>query len=342
VRKMSEAGMPGRVAIRAGRRAAGCALAVALSVAAAAPPGPAVVSGTRLPGQLTGVSAASASDAWAVGYGISHAEVTLALRWNGTSWARTATPSPGGSNGSQLNGVSAASGTDAWAVGSYATGLVLARTLALHWDGTRWTPVPTPSPGTGIDGAALNAVTVLSPADAWAVGWHSIRSGAGEVTLIMHWNGARWAQVPSPSPGGSQGVSALGGVTAVSASDMWAVGSFQGSSPGSAPNALVLHWNGARWAQVPSHSPAGSGLGGVTALSATRAWAVGQGPGNTPLVLRWNGTRWAPVPSPAPRGSLGTALGGVSATSASDAWAVGVGLTTLVLHWNGTSWVRPG
>ena len=86
------------------------------------------------------------------------------------------------------------------------------------------------------------------------------------------------------------------------------------------PNILALHWNGHIWSQVPSQGPA-SGLTGVTALSASDAWAVGTDMAGT-LVLHWNGHTWSQVPSPSP-GSAHGSLAGVSADSPSDAWAVG-------------------
>jgi hypothetical protein len=64
--------------------------------------------------------------------------------------------------------------------------------------------------------------------------------------------------------------------------------------------AVVLHWNGAAWKQVPSPSPRPSAeLAGVAAASARSAWAVGytfNSTGSKPppkaLILRWNGTTW--------------------------------------------------
>ena len=54
--------------------------------------------------------------------------------------------------------------------------------------------------------------------NAWAVG------GAGSTsspkTLVVHWNGTAWKQVPSPAPADSS----LSGVAATSASNAWAVG----------------------------------------------------------------------------------------------------------------------
>ena len=43
-------------------------------------------------------------------------------------------------------------------------------------------------------------------------------------TLILHWNGKSWTQVPSPNPGGPSHGNLLFGVTATSARNAWAVG----------------------------------------------------------------------------------------------------------------------
>jgi hypothetical protein len=89
----------------------------------------------------------------------------------------------------------------------------------------------------------LNGVSARSHSDAWAAGYFSTSSG-GTKTLVLHWNGAGWTEVASPSPGGSAGT-ALSGVDAVSASCVWAVGS---TSPfGTVGTTLILHWNGSTW-----------------------------------------------------------------------------------------------
>jgi hypothetical protein len=129
----------------------------------------------------------------------------------------------------------------------------------------------------------------------------------------------------------------LSGVAATS-SNAWAVG-YSGSL--TSPKPLIVRWNGTAWKQVPSPAPAGSVLTGVAAISATRAWAVGQTGTGKALIERWNGTAWAQVPSPA----AGTFSGlyGVAAVSATSAWAVGLtgnsgGDKTLILRWNGSAW----
>ena len=83
------------------------------------------------------------------------------------------------------------------------------------------------------------------------------------------------------SPGGG----ILTSVTAISARDAWAVG-YRGDS---SPRAVIMHWNGSAWKNVPT--PRGSDLFGVAAISARSAWAVGGTPSKT-LIIRWNGSAW--------------------------------------------------
>ena len=350
-RSLSAASWPVRCACRAG---AGLVAAFAL-VAAAMPASPdAPPSIPRA--QLLAVSALSATDAWAVGdldTGGPAGLHTLAVHWNGTSWARVPAPSPGnGISGSTLSGVSAVSASDAWAVGGYETSAKVFKTLAVHWDGSRWSQVPSPSPG-GAQGSGLSAVSAVSATGAWAVGGATIKRVAKD--LVLRWDGSRWSQVPSPSPGGARG-SGLSAVSAVSAADAWAVGCYGFNVNTGASTTLALHWDGTRWAQVATPSPGAAHsacLEGVAALSASDAWAVGFFTPNPtsgaqkPLVLHWDGARWAQVPSPSPGDTLVTELTSVDAISATDAWAVGDVFNgtsqtqrTLVFHWNGTRWAR--
>jgi hypothetical protein len=87
-------------------------------------------------------------------------------------------------------------------------------------------------------------------------------------------------------------------VSAVSATDAWAVG-FYGrvTAQGGVDKPLTLHWNGSTW--VRQASPAvgrSSGLFSVAALSPTDAWATGSTLPNkslgTTVILHWNGSAW--------------------------------------------------
>jgi len=96
-----------------------------------------VPSPSRTGGILSGVAATSARSAWAVGgtergVGSGTRIRTLILRWNGTTWKRVPSPSPG--LRTALSGVTATSARSAWAVGSTGSG----KTLILRWNGTAW------------------------------------------------------------------------------------------------------------------------------------------------------------------------------------------------------------
>ena len=90
-----------------------------------------------------------------------------------------------------LFGVSAVSGSDAWAVARQnSTGVF--KTLILHWNGTAWTQVKSPSPSPASPGANyLFGVSARSGSDAWAVGDHDTAVSTTN-RLIAHWNGTAW------------------------------------------------------------------------------------------------------------------------------------------------------
>ncbi len=253
-----------------------------------------------------------------------------------------------------LPGVSADSSSDAWAVGYYGpSDDTSSDTLALHWNGSKWASVSSPNPLPG-DYNQLEGVSALSAKDAWAVG-DDYSSSKPAATLVLHWNGTKWAQVTSPNVG-TEGDS-LKAVSADSAGDAWAVGNTL-SSTGSV-DTLILHWNGKAWSHVSSPTPANSGLSlsGVTAISSSAAWAVGYYYNDTTntydsLTLRWNGSKWSEVSSPNPDATGEDRLNAVSADGPDDVWAVGTlcptvsarcafsDESTFVLHWNGKAWAK--
>ena len=305
---------------------------------------------------LSSVSARSPTDVWAVGVAAtSSSNQTLAIHWNGANWAVTPTANPVANcqdgniqwAGNRLNAVSSVSATDVWAVG---TSCYQMNTVTEHWNGSAWRLVPSPSIPTGGDGVnnVLNGVAAISPANVFAVGFHTAANGAYQ-TLVERWNGSSWGIVASPNPNST--VSILTAAAQSGAADVWAVG-YQNVGYESQP--LIEHWNGTSWAVVSSPTrPGGTILTAVTAISATDAWAVGSQPApsgaTTTLVEHWNGTSWSVVPSPNVDTKYGSAnvLRGVSAVSPSDVWAAGMFQNantgyhqrrTFTLHWNGSGW----
>ena len=171
---------------------------------------------------LYAVEAHAANDVWAVGdYQEVQTFYTLIEHWDGTQWSIVPSPNSTAPN-NFLGDVDIVSASDVWAVGSSSdTFFTTSSTLVEHWDGTQWSIVAAPSPGTS---ASLSAVTAISTNDVWAVGSHSDTSSSG--TLTMRWDGAQWSVVPSPNVGPHPG--ALNAVAAVSSDELWAVGANYG------------------------------------------------------------------------------------------------------------------
>jgi hypothetical protein len=284
------------------------------------------------------VSGSSSSDVWAVGL----EPGALIMHWDGSSWTRSL---HGGST--YFRGVYARTASDAWAVGGSGW-FDQSDTVAEHWDGSSWTQVTTPTPGSGV----LNGVVATSASNAWTVGYigpgNGTRAQAIE-PLIERWNGSTWTEqtFADPVEGGN-----FGAVAATSADNAWAVGFTGENSEGTGQATLIEHWDGSSWTRVSSPNAAGSMnmLTGVTAISATNAWAVGLTDNSSgqwaPLVMHWNGSTWTIVSSPNPDGDA--VLQAVSSASANDIWAVGVTSSsptgcvshceTFAMHWDGSTW----
>jgi|GEM_PF-577843 len=213
-----------------------------------------------------------------------------------------------------------------------------------------WSIVSIPKVGAGRE--ELQSVSAASSRDVWAVGYYSNRpvtESSNEIrdarTLTMHWDGLAWNHTPSPNVG--NGNNFLLGVEALAASDAWAVGYY--TETNGLQQAMILHWNGKAWGQVPAPKTTGnSRLRAVSAVAPDDIWAVGSIDDAFTLILHWNGKTWTQVPSPSP-GIDFNGLFAVSALSKDDVWAAGQYVTryqqmgapqgkALLLHWDGARW----
>jgi hypothetical protein len=277
---------------------------------------------------LYGVTCVSASDCWAVGYAVSFNEAigytyqTLIERWDGTSWAIVISPNPLGNGPSILYGVTCVSASDCWAVGYSSNGIHL-QTLIERWDGTSWVIV-TSANNLPTQDNVLNGVTCVSASDCWAVGYYLPTAGVYQ-TLVERWDGTSWAVITSPNTSTTQN-DVLNGVTCASASDCWAAGYYHN---GSNYQTLTEQWNGTSWAIVTSANTSATQdnvLIGVTCVSASDCWAVGESYNGTAVrtvTERWDGTSWATVTSPNTSDTQNNVLSAVTCVSASECWAVG-------------------
>ena len=234
---------------------------------------------------LNGVSCTLASACTAVGdYFNGTATVTLAERWNGTTWSIQTTPNPAGGSGSILNGVSCTSASACTAVGNSSNG-----TLAEGWDGATWSIQAPPNPA-GASDIFLQGVSCTSASACTAFGEDG--NGTTDVTLAERWNGATWSIQHTPNPAAAPGSILVNAVSCASASACTAVGTY---SNGTMNVMLAERWNGTRWSIQHTPNPAGgsdSTLYGVSCASATACTAVGgsfNGTTGVTLAERWNG-----------------------------------------------------
>jgi hypothetical protein len=269
---------------------------------------------------LLAVSGSTATDAWAVGFSVlgRHDDATLIEHWNGTRWSVNSSAVVTGFV-AELNGVVDLSPTNAWAIGK-ASG-----PIAEHWNGTTWSAVTLPdpdfTPGTG------ESISASSASNVWIVG-STVNVTTGVTSAeALHFNGSAWTVVPMQRPGTN--TPTIGAVTAVSATNAWAVGEDVGATSAVGGSTLIEHWNGSTWSIVPSPTPgAYPGLTGVAARGTSDVYAVGS---NLPsvnggvvqgLILRWNGSTWSADTDPTD-GTYSPLSAAATVPGAANEWAVG-------------------
>lgn len=337
-----------RMPVRAAAMLVGVSLAVAGVLAGA---GPAVAGGR--PAGDQGLRAAALAQILRHGTGVSLASLPRAAR---------RVPKPGMT--SALNGVFCTSSANCWAVGDY-TPRLTELNEALHWNGRKWSQVFVPSPGgNGTNHLSeLIGVRCRSVRNCWAVGFYT--KGAADFSQALHWNGRKWSQFATPTPGGTLDgdINQLFDVVCPASNSCWAGGEYGVEAP-SHETILnqVLHWNGKTWSLIRTPSPGGTAnadaqaIEGVRCTSTTNCLAVGTY-GNLQTfklkneALRWNGRKWSKLSTPNPGGTGAkgdiSELIGLGCTSASNCWAAGeygnFGTMTFLnqlLHWNGKKWSK--
>jgi hypothetical protein len=268
--------------------------------------------------QLSGVSAASTSAAWAVGGSFVHGSLPLVFVWNGSAWRRTPVPLPPAAAGGSLISVRAFSATDVTAVGTWFGTTVPGGPLIEHWDGHAWSASTAPNPA-GCQATFTAVAAVPGSSGRFAVGFCLNADGTSTQAVIERLTGAGWSIVPAHAPARSS----LQSVTPVSGKELWAVGS--STTMSGAERTLAERWNGSAWSVVPTPNPtANDALRSVIRVPGTATlWAVGSAvnaTGSAGVAMRWNGAAWRSVPPAQP--SHGVSLGGVAAAPG-GIWAVG-------------------
>jgi hypothetical protein len=145
----------------------------------------------------------------------------------------------------------------------------------------------------------------------------------------MHWNGRQWSDVAVPQADG--GSFYLHAITAVSSSDIWAVG-----DQDFPVRTAAVHWDGTAWTFVdtPKLDVGKGGLAsfrGIAALATNDVWAVGflrkNAGKDQNLIEHWDGATWTQVTAPNVKGSINQ-LHSVTSDQAGGLWAVGYAYPT--------------
>lgn len=111
----------------------------------------------------------SSTDGWAIGDSI--------YRFDGTNWTELdGLPTIDHS----LYAIDMVSANDGWIVGEEGT--------IMHWDGTSWTSVSSPTT------IVLTAISMASADHGWAIGGEH-----GGSNVLIHWDGSSWTEVDCPT-----------------------------------------------------------------------------------------------------------------------------------------------
>lgn len=234
------------------------------------------------------------TNAWAAGTDDS----SLVLQhWTGSQW-QSVTPPPGFANlaGASVNvhALGTSSSANMW-VFPDVNGTADVQ-YALHWNGSAWTAFNLSSTN------MILATAVFSGSNVWMFG----QKPAASTTLgygpawVLHWNGSSWASVSVPTGTPVD-------VSAVSASDIWALGPSAATINNTTQTTIAMHWNGSTW----------------HALS-------------LPTLTEVSGHRWIPVAIVA-KGANDVWVEDIVAGNLNGTPGPPGGR---LLHWNGTSWVR--
>ncbi|MEQ6021664.1 hypothetical protein ACGFWG_24575 [Streptomyces sp. NPDC048405] len=256
--------------------------------------------------QISSIDAVSQEDAWAVGLYEESRGAFLTQHWDGTEWRVVDAPAPEGIRlaGAGLLDVSARTADDVWAVGwlivvdsevpnpNKPGGTIQethAEAMLQHWDGEAWHLVPVP------DATSLwtYSVTALADDDVWVSGYTM-----DDRPAMLHYDGSSWSRVPVPYDGVNGELTDL---EARGPNDVWAAGRklVDDEDPG---HALLAHWDGRSWKQVPT--PADAGRVNDLTLAPAGVAVAGEQPDGTPYVMRLRHGRWS-RPSVPPGGTDG-------------------------------------
>jgi len=278
---------------------------------------------------LVGVAALASNNVWGVGSFVNAGgrSVEAVEQFDGQAWhvirdVNLIGRNLGGVVGSEaLTSISALGPNDIWAAGYIGIEPPCDCIVPFieHFDGTQWK----------LSGVLLNnnspdnfqflqGISAISDSDVWAVGYESLNGALNGAAQIFHFDGTRWTLAASPSGPTAR----FNAVTAIASDNVWAVGVNNQQT-------LIAHFDGKQWQTVasPNTKDINNILSGISAVSPTSVWAVGQhfqgfGTGKV-LVLHFDGSHWSINPAPSQPGSDITVLSSASSLPSGQVWLAG-------------------
>ena len=169
------------------------------------------------------------------------------------------------------------------------------------------------APGANVPSITLDAVSMVSADDGWAVGesYSGTNSGPSNDGYLMRYANGHWTAITIPC----RCAKAIRAIAMVSATDGWAAGD-QGT---------MLHYDGQAWKPVaiPQTTVA---FTAISMASSTQGWAIVEGGDPNAGPWEYHNGVWKPETLPTVSGfqqQYGLTLWGITGHADGEAWAVG-------------------
>jgi hypothetical protein len=230
---------------------------------------------------LIGIWGNSATDVFAIGRPTAlNREPAAILHYDGSRWSDMASPvyNPAVAYFSYY-GIWGAGARDVFLAGGLYRSTPATQLLG-HYDGVRWSEMPTPA--FGVD-PGFTDLAGTSGTDVWAIGGRELCDDCNYgIAIAAHYDGQEWREALAET------ANFFHGVWATAANDVWVVGENDEFA------AKILHFDGAGWTGWTSGEPfttTEGGLKDVWARSASDVYAVGPR-----ALLHYDGTGWSKIP----------------------------------------------
>lgn len=207
------------------------------------------------------------------------------------------------------------------------------QTETLHTMTAGATPTPVPIGATRSRGPLLPHVTSGSRRQ-----WSGLASLAAVLAVALlaaillaghvRGGGPGAKATPAPDWGGPGSQTTLSGISMVSSTEGWAVGSAfpANDTNGNQARVLLMHYKNGAWSSM--RLAISGQVNSISMVSTNDGWAVG----DNGLMLHYDGTTWREVASPTER-----SFAQVQMLSATDGWAVANAFD--IYHYDGHTWI---